>query len=754
MALKLPDVDPRLYRGGALIPVTTRPLMKAETNGHNNSQRPLTASVQRYTFDDRKGIDELAKTAMGQQAWQLLAWTLGRHWPLGYIMMFIGNALSRLRVVPAYDKGDGHGPEEDATNEQVNAVLADIERGIAPRGGLSGFPAFLGTIGRHLPLVGETFVHAYNDPDTLQNVYEVYSTSELRRSSSGMQHIAFPGVAPVDLAKLGGMLVRIWDPDPEWGKLSTSCTRHMFDDIEALRALEDALASSDLSRVGAGLYPLPAGAFLSDGRKGSDGLSEEAIEYFGEAVQNRRAVQRGMPLFFEADPAFLAALKERPIDLGRPGVETDIKRWLAYVEHLKESAPIPKETFEGKADMNHWSSYHVSADEYKACEPTGALGFSGLTQGIFRPMLGTTSIDFPAMAPNEIRKWSLIGDPTHLIQEPDMADISTKGLGMGTVSGAGWRAMNRIPEAYAPTPEELAQRAAFLHTRIGEKITEQPGSNPQALPLAAQATTASAAPNPTRMLGPKLAKLQSELGVKLEAGAAVIIDAAIKRVGSRIRGQMTPAQRNVWATTDNRQLAAKLHEAGVQQLGIDVEKIIHPMLMEFFAQAEQWVRQSWARAISDVGRSFGVVLNVIPDDDRIAETMAGLRHRVMSALLTKLWGRQPPGLTASVGLAPYQVHASFVADVLDAINGPLNEALGEDGEGPKVLEITYTWIHDDPGKPFPAHEALDGLEFTSMGDPALAVEAGDDWIGSDSYYPGDHDGCLCSVDMIVDWVSR
>jgi hypothetical protein len=66
-----------------------------------------------------------------------------------------------------------------------------------------------------------------------------------------------------------------------------------------------------------------------------------------------------------------------------------------------------------------------------------------------------------------------------------------------------------------------------------------------------------------------------------------------------------------------------------------------------------------------------------------------------------------------------------------------------------VTTADYEWKHGPSLKVFEPHEALDGQEFSSFTDPALANP--DSWPENQFFLPGDHAGCLCDVTAL--WVS-
>jgi hypothetical protein len=89
----------------------------------------------------------------------------------------------------------------------------------------------------------------------------------------------------------------------------------------------------------------------------------------------------------------------------------------------------------------------------------------------------------------------------------------------------------------------------------------------------------------------------------------------------------------------------------------------------------------------------------------------------------------PPALAVSVDIPAGQIGTG------DAISGML-------ADSDNVEAVSYEWIHGAGGlHAFEPHEDLDGVDFTSFTDDALANTG--DWPENDYYFPGDHDGCSC-----------
>lgn len=79
-------------------------------------------------------------------------------------------------------------------------------------------------------------------------------------------------------------------------------------------------------------------------------------------------------------------------------------------------------------------------------------------------------------------------------------------------------------------------------------------------------------------------------------------------------------------------------------------------------------------------------------------------------------------------------------------SGAIDELLGKASDG-MAFTSSYEWIHGyygEPGKPFPPHEALDGVTYDdSTRSDVLAKDPGEFPYGNTEWDYGDHDSCLC-----------
>ncbi|HEY5026591.1 MAG TPA: hypothetical protein VII76_16565, partial [Acidimicrobiales bacterium] len=84
-------------------------------------------------------------------------------------------------------------------------------------------------------------------------------------------------------------------------------------------------------------------------------------------------------------------------------------------------------------------------------------------------------------------------------------------------------------------------------------------------------------------------------------------------------------------------------------------------------------------------------------------------------------------------------------------------AVGQIGTGQTITDLLtssdnvdqagYEWVHGPALHPFDPHDELDGVQFSSFTDDALANDTG--FPDNEYYLPGDHDGCSC--DFVTLW---
>lgn len=318
-----------------------------------------------------------------------------------------------------------------------------------------------------------------------------------------------------------------------------------------------------------------------------------------------------------------------------------------------------------------------------------------------------------------------------------------------------------------------------------------PGGNTQAAPEEGappndgqptdSTTNAVTASGRRRTAGERLAAIDRRVRDRLVAAADAAAVRAVERAGARTRTKLSTARtgsdkaeaRALLASVPNRYVAATLGRSRLVKLGIDPDDLLDAEFDDLHDRWDEWVGDAQEQANTIAVTSLGIEnpdvalahLRAKQDTNRRAG-WAALALLLLAASRRVLFDPSPAAdvsrsvaeaVTPSVvryalgiagGSQPTQTAGGGVT------HGAAGGAAGGPATGDDMADLWgsfaqpwtgYVWIHDDPANEFPPHVDLDGVEFASWSDDALATSGtGAEWIG-DFFFPGDHDGCLCDA---------
>lgn len=289
-------------------------------------------------------------------------------------------------------------------------------------------------------------------------------------------------------------------------------------------------------------------------------------------------------------------------------------------------------------------------------------------------------------------------------------------------------------------------------------------------------TNGHARPKASR-LGRRLASLDHSLMSRLVGAADAAMAKALDRAGAKLvtrtRNRKGGAHSALLAQIDKQrvplaEVAATFGRGQVNAAGFTEEQLLDGSFDDFGRQFLTWSRETQDRAVQvlvddgviDDEQAAELTARMSSDRDRAWEWLAGALAAAGASRLYNPAPVQPEGGAPVSSLVPTSMIREAMARAGGATNLERTAAGGlvvDQGARPAPLtamaegirdaalaagfeERGYLWQHDDPLRPFPPHENLDGTEFSNFGDDVLLSV--DDWIGL-YYFPGDHDGCLC-----------
>ncbi len=299
------------------------------------------------------------------------------------------------------------------------------------------------------------------------------------------------------------------------------------------------------------------------------------------------------------------------------------------------------------------------------------------------------------------------------------------------------------------------------------------------------AVTASGAAGDTR-LSRRLVAIDQDLRARLQVAANAAMLRQLERAGAKVRTHLTrgsnETMRMAIAQTRNEHVAGTLGRSALAAAGVSVGDLLSTDWSSLRPQFLEWTEAAATAAVATACKLAG--LDSEGDEATAAvATLAVSREAAWTVLETALttlgqnllYDPDPQAAVKSIGeLNPNTlVPAGTIRAALGVAGGgkvndlgfdtfgnptiPLGTVVGQVGTGATIRDLLttagatsqgYGWVHGPALHPFEPHAELDGIDFTSFTDPALANTTG--FPDSQYFLPGDHAGCTC--DFMPQWV--
>lgn len=332
-----------------------------------------------------------------------------------------------------------------------------------------------------------------------------------------------------------------------------------------------------------------------------------------------------------------------------------------------------------------------------------------------------------------------------------------------------------------PTGGEAALIAALLAVGRGEHVDTEAVVRH----LAGRWAPVTAASRRERNPGEVLAQLDRSLVERVHVAVEAAVSRALERAGnvltSRTQGNaavaasVRAAPRSRRAATLGRPLVAAMGITDAQLLGDDPWDSLR-------GQVDAWMAATADEAVAVLDATWGPIpeATVAATQARLAaargEAWAWLADQLTVLATARLYdpdpaapplGEHDPTMTVPVGLVRQAMARAGGVTGAEAVALPAagSRLVAQGGTQPagglatgEVVLLTadelgagepmWEWQWGSLGRPrtaFDGHRRLDGLQFASYQDEALAVSGDDGWLGVSFYAPGDHSGCCCFV---------
>ncbi len=680
-----------------------------------------------------------------------------------------------------------------STDEAQTAIEA-LEALRSPIGGQSEIKR---QIGVSLFVPGECFLvgipneQADQAEDAPQHLWDIRSTDELvidtgnkRTNSAGQTVPTFklkpPGAGTMQAKELpvDTFVVRIWRPHPRHQDWADSPMRSAMTICHELLHLTRAIEGAASSRiVGPGVMWMPnrmrnPRGQQSDGQAArTDSVIADILEAASLAIANPSSAAAQVPLtIWLDDDLWEKVISGNPLtQWDRTIDEIAAQQRAELITRFANAIDWPAELLTGKVGINHWGAWLLKDEAFQSnAEPYEVIAVDAVTRFYLHPNL-------EAVGMNDPHRFVVWYDPTGVVSDPDESDKALQADDRLLISSARTRRALGFTEDDAPSEEELQQRILiqrFLKTgATGGQMDGQgtPAQSPVEVPSAVRTETL-ALDEGLAFLPKVLADIDQALLIQTHQRADAAMRRALERANARL---VTLAQkdRTLRPTLDrlsvaDLSVAPTLGPAVVARLTAaddngDGEDLLAGAFLAFGAWYDARVEradQAIVGLLEDQGADPAAVK---PELDTAREASTALVVAALIALGSTLLLRPEPvpgpGETDGTSLVPPGV----LRDALARAGGGGTKAAGlttgdliRDLFGRQGVTFGgYVWVYGDPSqrvRPYRPHQALDGQPFGDVDDDRLGAqvdESGYAWPGVTHYWPGDHPGCLCRVDL-------
>lgn len=429
--------------------------------------RVLVASGARIDLSDRKVA---ARARNYRQGWQAEAHgfrdSIGE---LRYAHDYLGNACSRMRLfAAAYDPKDPTAPPVPvAETKAVSAELAAAATAAIERlgAGRLATAALLNPLAVNLEIAGECYLVGRQDPTYGWETWQIRSVDEVLATDDGYRLRELPGDFTDSQAMKGELLkpettyvARLWKPHPRFRVLADSPMRAILELCDELLLLSRGIRAAAKSRMAAnGLLYVADELTLTQAEEPDDNpLADPFMALLTQAMT--------APILDEGAPSAVVPIVVRgPADLAQSLVHIPLDRLVdktametraELIRRIATGIDLPPEILLGMGDVNHWSSYQISDETFKAhIEPKVLTQVDALTEGFLWPALAAEGFK-----PDEFRQVVIWYDPTEIVTHPDRTADALQLWDRFAISDAALRQSAGFGDNDRPAGLELVQR--------------------------------------------------------------------------------------------------------------------------------------------------------------------------------------------------------------------------------------------------------------------------------------------------------
>lgn len=572
---------------------------------------------------------------LSRQSWQLRAF--GYYDEVGevhYAARYVGNALSKIRLIGAEAPSSQRDEPKETTNKAVKAAIDNLK---SPKGGQSNL---MKTLAINLFIAGEAFLIGTANDDGSQD-WEALSVNELeiRAGTKVAMRRTQPGAQPKELPP-STLIVRVWQQHPRYSSLADSSLRTCLDECEKLLLLTRADKAAARSRIaGAGLlyFPNEAMPVVQQPAGSTDQVSpaenpvyQNLIESMIKPIKDEQHPSSIVPVMVFGPAEYADKIKYFTFD--RPQAARAQAQREESIQRIATAVDLPPEILTGKATLNHWAAWVINEDAFQShLQGYVELICDAITVGYLHPALQEAGV-------TDYEKYRVWYDASELVVRPNKSEQAGSLYEANVINEAAYRREAGFDETDKMSEDEYAKKVGIIlkdeKLALTGEMTEAPPAPPPAQPaLPAAPETGPAGDSPTladktgrsqkdteaannpvgtpppaktkktppkkpvtasgarygksKRLGNQLASIDIELMTQLRVAASEVMVRELDRAGARIRSKAAGNEEVSAAVREvpNHLVASVLGPSVVASLSLNDHDLLHGAFSSFAARA-------------------------------------------------------------------------------------------------------------------------------------------------------------------------
>ncbi len=397
------------------------------------------------------------------------------------------------------------------------------------------------------------------------------------------------------------------------------------------------------------------------------------------------------------------------------------------IQRYARDIDLPAQIILGLGDTNHWTDWKVDENTWAYhLEPRAQRIADALYDGLVGRIIDNLGLD--------CHEYRLVPNPSRAVAKQDQSSNATEAYKLGALKPESYvEALGFDPSDMRPDADEwLLDVLAGGATPPTDGPTQSPpdrtaaGKNPR--------TILRGMSNIANQQEAQLDALYRNLLAKVAADAA--------RAGKLARRKRAAAEKAAAADP----VTFEGYEPGVyfEKYRHQIETGTNDQLFKLLRRIAtlcgldySFLRSIWSTEFQHRAQAVAVAANKEALKVERASFKAAKPARVTEATIRTMTSIANGGSTETNGAAANTkrpTHAAADPIIPDA----LNQTVGTGGWATR-----YEWVHDEPLHPFPQHVELNGRKWFTWQEGDALDHPGDTFPVGNTYFPGDHDGCLC-----------